>query len=699
MATPPAPPPPIGDSLSALVACLDERAGLYWALRGAESVREHLATKDDRADEETLTELILREILQKVLRFPADAVFEQLSRDGSKPDFTPIDLVAHPFVLDSKSSSADLAHHEQQIRRYIDERSLTYGVLFNLREVRVYKAKTTGHDEELSFPLLPIWEHARQEALVSEDVLERFERFCGTFSWRKLGLAAKIGEIRNRPSWFERLSHGDVVEVDVEYVVERLRRLARMLQDDAGAQVEDLDRTLGYSDLRARRVLGELRSLAQDIAPGTKPESLPDTVDAWRHGDGLVGRVWRQYLLRVAYLTLARILLYRSWEDVAFVDEYLYDGGFGMWLDRHNQDVRKVLNEAFLHGGQEYRWLFGPDNNYDWYRPSDAALVELLYALVPVPLGRLDADVLGSLYESYADEIDRNRRGQFFTPRPVVRFMLDRAGFRGPDGVFRVQGDTRHPLQVLDFATGSGGFLVEAACRVIDVAAADPGDVKALHEGLAAVVKGFVGGEISPFPYYLTEINLLLQVSRLLGALRQATGRRESAIPALGVLHVDSLASKRKTNLQSLEGLSPEHRHDEGEIVASDEFDLVPLDGEKQETWRSRMWQDGGFDLVVGNPPYVGESNNKPLFDLLRALDAWKGIYRGKTDYLYYFLLLALDKLRPGGRLCVIVPAGWMNAGAAGFLRERLARELTIEELFLFGSYRSASAASAACCC
>lgn len=72
------------------MACLDERAGLYRALRGVEDVREYLATKDDRADEETLTELVLRELLQKVLRFPADAVFEQLSRDGSKPDFTPI---------------------------------------------------------------------------------------------------------------------------------------------------------------------------------------------------------------------------------------------------------------------------------------------------------------------------------------------------------------------------------------------------------------------------------------------------------------------------------------------------------------------------------------------------------------------------------------------------------------------------------
>src|SRR5205823_6370782 len=70
------------------------------------------------------------------------------------------------------------------------------------------------------------------------------------------------------------------------------------------------------------------------------------------------------------------------------------------------------------------------------------------------------------------------------------------------------------------------------------------------------------------------------------------------------------------------------------------------------------------------------------------TISAWKGIYRGKTDYLYYFLWLAVEKLKPGGRLCVITPAGWMNAGNADFVREKLASELRLDELFLFGSYR-----------
>jgi hypothetical protein len=228
----------------------------------------------------------------------------------------------------------------------------------------------------------------------------------------------------------------------------------------------------------------------------------------YRHDRDLAGRAWRQYLLRVSQLALTRILLYRSWEDVEFVESYLYDGGFDQCYARLNEGLQRILRDAFAHGRERYHWLYGPDNNYDWYRPADEALVEVLYALVPVPLGKLDADVLGGLYESYVDDIDRDCLGQFYTPRAVVRFMLDRAGFSGRDGVFRIEGDERKPRQVLDFATGSGGFLVEAARRVIDEAGLREDNSRDSTEGLTAIVRGFHGCEISPFPYYLTEVNL-----------------------------------------------------------------------------------------------------------------------------------------------------------------------------------------------
>ena len=665
---------PVPDEILRLARVLDQYDGRYRELRGAQNFGAYLRTSGS-ADEELLTEPLLASILEDVLGYGKGDYFPQLGKSGLKPDFTPTDLVTHPFVFDAKGTGESLSAHVAQIRRYVDQRQLRSGVLFNGKHMRVYPRNSASFDRSVSFDLPPIWEAARGERLpVGEDV-DAFIRFAQRFARRTLSTTDKIEEIRKAEPWTERL--GDA-EVDVEFLVEQLRRLAADLVADASGRVDELDEYLALDNARTERLVDELRQIALDIEPGVDLESLPAGIRGWSGDGGTAERVWRQYLLRVAYLALTRIMLYRAWEDVGFVDDVLHDGGFDVAYDRLDEDVRQVLRRAFSLGGERYRTLFQSESTYEWYRPGDDVLVEVLYRLGAIPLGKLDQDALGALYVSYVDEIDRDRLGQFFTPRDVVRFMLDRAGFVGED-VLRVEGDERLPLRILDFATGSGGFLVEAARRVIDDAGIAPDDRRGLNEALRAISTGFFGGEISPFPYYLTEINLLLQVSRLLGRMRIAGLTAPPFV--LGVLRADTLASKS----MPVGTLDVDTRY--AELVPHDIYDVLPFEPEKAGKWRE-LRNDETFDLVVGNPPYVAEANNRPLFEHFRSLDAWNGIYRGKTDYLYYFLLLAVEKLKQGGRLCVITPAGWMNAGTADFLRERLASELTLEELFLFGSYR-----------
>ncbi|MDQ2761229.1 MAG: N-6 DNA methylase, partial [Actinomycetota bacterium] len=662
---------------------LDAPAGRYRELNGARNVREYVGSPRTREDEEQLTEPILADLIERVLGFPADAYFPQRGRAGLKPDFTPIDLVAHPFVLDAKSSTQSLTLHERQIRAYIDQRHLDLGVLFNLRELRVYRRGATGHDPLLSFDVVRLWQVARGEALDVNEV-GRFSRFCGLFGYQPMGLQEKIGRVANAEPWRQRAGAGENLQIDPEFLVSQLRKLSRVLAEDAAAQHELLVADIELNPGHDRRLRLELETLAREIEPGIDEAALPETATGYRAAEGVAGRAWSQYLMRVAQLALTRILLYRSWEDAGFVEDCLYDGGFELVYERLHRSLRHVLDEAFQRGRDRYRWLFGEDNNYDWFRPRDDALADVLYALVPFPLARLDADVLGGLYESYVDEIDRDRLGQFYTPRAVVRFMLDRAGYAEPHGVFRLEGDERRHRSIFDFATGSGGFLVEAARRVIDEGGLNMSDTRDLRDGLRAIVLGFHGCEISPFPYYLTEVNLLLQVSRLLGRLREL-GEQPGTF-TLGVVHTDSLGARRGPD-DSFGELDPAQRADAGLLASDERYGIVPLDAAKQPRF-AEMREDGAFDLVIGNPPYVFESGNKVLFHRLRALPGWRAAYRGKSDYLYYFLAMAAEKVAPGGRLCVITPAGWMNAGNADWLRERLAASLRLDELYLFGSMR-----------
>ena len=99
---------------------------------------------------------------------------------------------------------------------------------------------------------------------------------------------------------------------------------------------------------------------------------------------------------------------------------------------------------------------------------------------------------LGHLYESMLREMrdTAGDSGEFYTPRPVVRFMVEVT-------------DPRLGEVVLDPACGTGGFLsesyghLEKQCKTV-------ADMKVLQE------KSIFGGEAKPLPYMLAQMNLLL---------------------------------------------------------------------------------------------------------------------------------------------------------------------------------------------
>ena len=93
----------------------------------------------------------------------------------------------------------------------------------------------------------------------------------------------------------------------------------------------------------------------------------------------------------------------------------------------------------------------------------------------------------------------------------------------------------------------------------------------------------------------------------------------------------------------------------------------------------------GGFDVVVGNPPYVRA-------ELLGAYKPhWRErftTYHGSADLYVYFYELGLRLLRPGGRLAYIVTNKWLKAGYAEALRRYLATDVWLEEVVDLGHAR-----------
>ena len=103
-----------------------------------------------------------------------------------------------------------------------------------------------------------------------------------------------------------------------------------------------------------------------------------------------------------------------------------------------------------------------------------------------------ELNTLGALYESMLREMRdaAGDSGEFYTPRPVVRFMVQVT-------------DPQLSETVLDPASGTGGFLVEAFAH-LSKQVQKVADRKLLQE------KTILGYEPKPLPYLLGQMNLLL---------------------------------------------------------------------------------------------------------------------------------------------------------------------------------------------
>ena len=94
-----------------------------------------------------------------------------------------------------------------------------------------------------------------------------------------------------------------------------------------------------------------------------------------------------------------------------------------------------------------------------------------------------------------------------------------------------------------------------------------------------------------------------------------------------------------------------------------------------------------GFDIVIGNPPYIGYGSvSKEEKKLLKIL--FPEIYTGLNDYYYYFIWRTLQLLKNGGMGSLIVSRYFLEARYAQKLREELLQNCYLDTLIDFKEYK-----------
>ncbi|MHB9107877.1 MAG: Eco57I restriction-modification methylase domain-containing protein [Armatimonadota bacterium] len=95
------------------------------------------------------------------------------------------------------------------------------------------------------------------------------------------------------------------------------------------------------------------------------------------------------------------------------------------------------------------------------------------------------------------------------------------------------------------------------------------------------------------------------------------------------------------------------------------------------------LGEDGGFEVVIGNPPYIRQEQlaaYKPIFEA-----EYPEVYHGMADVFVYFFAQGLRQTKRGGRQTYISSNSWLRANYATALRHYLRTKATVEMLVDIG--------------
>ena len=281
----------------------------------------------------------------------------------------------------------------------------------------------------------------------------------------------------------------------------------------------------------------------------------------------------------------------------------------------------------------------------------------------------LESDVLGTAYEQYLGSImtaespdkkqaqpyllgeevlevkerrqKRKSQGIYYTPTFVTKYIvqqtvgkyLDEHGY-----------NPSHPPRVLDMACGSGSFLIEAFDVIDDFVAKQRGHAQK--------------GEVD---FY----DRLRQLEVLQNCIFGVDKDKQAVEVARLNLLLRGLHSREK--LPMLENIA------HGDSLHPETF----------ETNFSQIMKEDGFDVIVGNPPYVRQETLGEEFKAFAKQNF--ETYAGTADLYIYFIEQAHKLLKPGGYFGMIVSNKWMRSNYGKVLREFLKRESQLVEIIDFG--------------
>ena len=341
-------------------------------------------------------------------------------------------------------------------------------------------------------------------------------------------------------------------------------------------------------------------------------------------------------------------------------------------------------------------------------------ILNLYYPKSPYAFLYIPSDILGQVYERFLGKVIRltdghrakveekpevrKAGGVFYTPTFIVEYIVintlgkllnpspDPSPNENPIRRGEMTPKEAARLKIVDPACGSGTFLLGAFAYLLAwhlkwYSENDPEKwvkSKALvkvgedeyrlttSKKKEILLNNIYGVDIDPQAVEVTKLSLLLKV------LENASGQlelgMERVLPDLG------------NNIKCGNSLIGED-YFEGKLMVDTE-ERARVNAFDWESAFPEVFAQGGFDAVIGNPPYVRQ---EMLGDNFKIYAQKKyATFAGTADLYVYFIELSHNILRDNGVFSFIVANKWMRANYGQPLRKWL-KQKNIEEIIDFG--------------
>ncbi len=333
------------------------------------------------------------------------------------------------------------------------------------------------------------------------------------------------------------------------------------------------------------------------------------------------------------------------------------------------RELNAIYNSGLFDEHPFEKWVEGSGKTKE--------VIELLYGkkgYYEYDFKFIPADVLGNVYENYLGHLlnkskkgitldksakKRKEQGIYYTPSYIEDYIVEHALKPVLDKCSSVA--QLKAIKVLDPACGSGSFLIKA---------------------MDMILKKYksIGGRM------LDESNLKIRIL-LENIYGVDLDEKAVEIARLNLL-INSLDSRMK--LPDLD----KHIKNGNSLVTGTDEELKKYFGKSYRDKKPFNWKEEfpevfnrlnpGFDVIIGNPPYIKEFVNKSAFDGLRD----SPYYQGKMDLWTLFACKGIDLLRSNGVLSFIAPNNWVTNAGASITREKVLAETQILEYIDFGGYQ-----------